>query len=445
MSSRSDLHISPPQHTAAPLTGPVGRRSQVRILFAHRDRAQVDRCINELNRVGFSVQSDKIADPTQISSSLPSQSFDIVIAEYCSELSGPGQLPMYLSRLTNDLPLILLGDGITREDGAALLLHGVFECVEVDAISHLPVAVRRALNEKALRHERDRAEKKLRHLEARYRALAGNLTYGICRCSPTGSFLDVNQALVTMLGYSSKQELLAMNITGNILADPARRAQLLGQAEGAVDPVEADWVRRDGSSLKVRLSAQEVLGDHGQLDAYEVIVEDITKQRELEDHLRRLAASDPLTGLANYRHLIDALDMEIRRSNRTGREFALLMFDMDRLKQLNDSFGHLAGSQSLCRTADALTLFCRDIDTAARFGGDEFALLLPETGAEAANSVARRISSSIADDGNGPPISVSVGVSVYPRDGETVEALVSRADENMYAMKRQKQNTASAG
>ena len=158
-----------------------------------------------------------------------------------------------------------------------------------------------------------------------------------------------------------------------------------------------------------------MLSELGQLDAYEVIVEDVTKQRELEDHLRRMAASDPLTGLANYRHLIDALDMEIRRSNRTGREFALLLFDMDGLKQLNDSYGHLTGSQALCRTADALTLFCRDIDTAARFGGDEFALLLPETGTEAAHSVARRVGCSITEDSNGPPISVSVGVSVSAR------------------------------
>jgi diguanylate cyclase (GGDEF)-like protein len=215
--------------------------------------------------------------------------------------------------------------------------------------------------------------------------------------------------------------------------------------DGIIDPVETEWIRKDGSSLKVRLSAQEVLDDHGQMVAYEVIAEDITKQRELEDHLRRLAASDPLTGLANYRHLIDALDMEIRRSNRTGREFSLLLFDMDGLKQINDSFGHLTGSQALCRTADALTLFCRDIDTAARFGGDEFALLLPETGIDAAHSVARRIGNSIADDSNGPSISVSVGISVYPRDGENVESLVSAADNAMYAMKRQrKQQTASA-
>jgi diguanylate cyclase (GGDEF)-like protein/PAS domain S-box-containing protein len=425
---------------------PASRRPTVQILFAHREPSQIERCIRELKRVGFSVDAHIVSDPTQISNQPRLQSFDVVVCEYPSESSQGGCVLGFLAQFAKDLPLILLVDNITREDAATLLLHGVSECVETDSIGHLPVAVRRTLNEKSLRRERDRAERELRRLQAQYRALAGNLSYGICRCSPGGSFLDVNQALVAMLGYPSKEELLAVDIASNIFGDPAKRAQLIGQsAEGAVDPVEADWTRKDGTTLKVRLSAQEVLGERGQMDAYQVIVEDVTKQRELEDHLRRLAASDPLTGLANYRHLIDALDMEIRRSNRTGREFALLLFDMDGLKQLNDRHGHLTGSQALCRTADALTLFCRDIDTAARFGGDEFALLLPETGIEAAHSVARRISSSIAEDGNGPPISVSVGVGVYPRDGETVESLVSAADTAMYAMKRQRKHPTPVG
>ena len=280
--------------------------------------------------------------------------------------------------------------------------------------------------------------RELQSLRAHYRALAANQTYGICSCRPDGSFLHANDTLVKMLGYRAHDELLAMNVAEEVFNDPAKLAQLLGQSPENANPVEADWARPDGTRIKVRLSAQAVLSEDGQTDSYETIVEDVTKQRELEDHLRRLATIDPLTGLSNYRHLIDTLDKEIRRSNRTGREFALLMFDLDDLKQLNDNFGHLSGSQALCRTADALTLFCRDIDTAARFGGDEFALLLPETGLQAAHSVARRISGSIAEDHNGPRISVSVGIGVFPLNGETPEALVSAADNELYEMKRQR-------
>ena len=87
----------------------------------------------------------------------------------------------------------------------------------MDHVGHLSVAVRRALSENNVREERDRAQEKLRHSEAHYRALVGNLNYGICRCNLEGKFLDVNQALVTMLGYASKEELLAVDLVSEIL------------------------------------------------------------------------------------------------------------------------------------------------------------------------------------------------------------------------------------
>jgi diguanylate cyclase (GGDEF)-like protein len=198
-----------------------------------------------------------------------------------------------------------------------------------------------------------------------------------------------------------------------------------------------EWKRKDHTAVRVRLSGQEEVSGHGEPCAYEVIAEDVTKQRQLEDHLRQQAASDSLTGLANYRRLVEVLDMEINRSERTGREFALLLFDLDGLKLINDHHGHMTGSQALCRVADVL-FYCRDIDTAARYGGDEFALVLPETGAEAANLVARRIRESIANDGKGPRLSVSVGIALYPRDGERIDTLLRAADAAMYSMKRQR-------
>ncbi|PYU48897.1 MAG: hypothetical protein DMG53_06100, partial [Acidobacteria bacterium] len=235
------------------------------------------------------------------------------------------------------------------------------------------------------------------------------------------------------------------NLTSALIQDPGKRAQLLGQPDqqGSADPIEIEWKRKDHTTLKVRLTGQEVLGEHGELDAYEVITEDVTKQHQLEDHLRQQAARDPLTGLANYRHLAEVLDMEIKRSARTGREFALLLFDLDGLKQINDRYGHLTGSHAICRVADGLS-FCRDIDTAARYGGDEFAVVLPETGTEAANQVAQRICESIANDGVGPVLSVSVGVAVYPHDGERIEALLRKADVVMYAMKAKKRELRDA-
>ncbi len=258
----------------------------------------------------------------------------------------------------------------------------------------------------------------------------------MCRCSIKGKFLDVNPALVTMLGYASRKELLAVNLASDIFCDPSKRAQLLGHAveQAGADPLEIEWKRKNGTTLKVRLSGREV-SNEDEMGSYEIIVEDVTQQRKLEDHLRQEAAKDPLTGLANYRHLVETVDGEIKRSERTAREFALLFLDLDGLKQINDRYGHMVGSQALCRLADVLCVCSRKIDTPARFGGDEFALVLPETGQVPANAVSRRICYSLANDGTEPKLSVSIGVAIYPKDGEKVDSLLGAADAALYSMK----------
>jgi diguanylate cyclase (GGDEF)-like protein/PAS domain S-box-containing protein len=322
------------------------------------------------------------------------------------------------------------------ETEAELIREGAVDCVEMDHVGHLPVAIRRALNDDKLREERDQTEKKLRHSEARYRALVGNLAYGMCRCSSKGKFLDVNQALVTMLGYSSREELLAVKLPADIISDLPKRARLLSHrtGQGSVDPLEIEWKKKDGTALMVRLSGREVTNED-ETDSYEIIVEDVTPQRKLEVHLRQQAAKDPLTGLANYRHLVETVDAEIKRSERTARNFALLFLDLNGLKQINDRFGHLVGSQALCRLADVLCICSRSMDTSARYGGDEFALVLPETELVAATLVARRICRSLANDGREPKLSVSIGVAVYPKDGKSIDALLSAADAALYSMK----------
>ncbi|MFZ0085995.1 MAG: sensor domain-containing diguanylate cyclase [Candidatus Acidiferrales bacterium] len=262
----------------------------------------------------------------------------------------------------------------------------------------------------------------------------------MCRCSKSGSFLDVNQALVAMLGYDSRDELKSTNLVSGLIQDPIKRAQLLEQSvhTGRVDPVETDWKRKDGTTMRVRLSGRKVRGEKGSLDGYGIIVEDVTDQRALEDQLRKRAASDGLTGLANYRQLVDVLDGEIARSKRTAREFTLLFLDLDGLKQINDRYGHQTGSRALCRLANVLRLCCRSIDTAARYGGDEFALVLPETTAARATLVARRICELFADDSEEPRLSVSVGIASFPADAETIGPLLYAADAALYAMKNQK-------
>ena len=169
----------------------------------------------------------------------------------------------------------------------------------------------------------------------------------------------------------------------------------------------------------------------------------VAAQREVQGTWRELAVTDPLTGLANHRQLIQSLESEIRRSRRTAQPLAVVLLDLDGLKQINDRHGHLAGSLAIRRVAEALLGSCRATDTAARFGGDEFALVLPETGEAAAWHVARGVVDRLATDAEKPNLSISVGVAVYPGHGETVEALLNAADVALYETKERRKSRAS--
>jgi diguanylate cyclase (GGDEF)-like protein len=122
-----------------------------------------------------------------------------------------------------------------------------------------------------------------------------------------------------------------------------------------------------------------------------------------------------------------------------------VFFDMDGLKRINDELGHLIGSRAVCRFAETLRASCRATDTAARYGGDEFVCVLPDTDEEGASVVIRRVVERLAEDPDKPQLSTSAGVAVYPKDGGTPTTLLSAADRALYAVKAQKANSRKRG
>ena len=413
------------------------RRRPLRVLFVHRDADAVDSCVQELEKAHFIVSSDSVLNLAHCAARLHSQSFDVVVAEYPNPSWKDSESLQLLQQTLQDVPLVFVTLAIGSKSMAELSAWGAFDYVEQEHIAQLPMAIRRALNERELRAELEEAGKALRHSQSLYRALADNPAFGICLCDAAAKFLDVNQALVTMLGYKTREELLEANRASEIVLDLGHISPLAGRSHDTmrIEPVEIEWKRKNGTALRARLSGRGVCNEHGDFVGYEIIAVDITEQRALEDHLRRQASSDSLTGLANHRRLFEVLHAEIGRSKRTERGFCLLLLDLDGLKGINDQFGHLAGDRALFRLARTLEDCCRSIDTAARQGGDEFALVLPETSPAAAALVARRICNLLAKDSEEPSLSVSFGVASYPEEADSVGTLLYAADRALYAMK----------
>jgi len=164
----------------------------------------------------------------------------------------------------------------------------------------------------------------------------------------------------------------------------------------------------------------------------------LLEHARLFEQVRSMAVSDPLTGLANYRRLIGVIEAELDRSRRTQRPFSIVLLDMDGLKIINDQYGHLTGSRALVRIGKILRSHSRAIDTAARYGGDEFAVVLPEAGPDVASRVVSRIRERLSTEPEHPALSVSAGVAAFPEDGDTPEKLLGAADRALYAMKNRR-------
>ena len=394
--------------------------------------------MHELKRMDFAVSADRVQVPAEFAERLRVQRYDVIVSEH----SMPGWTGMEalesLHRANQKIPFILATNALNEDIRNMFMRQGAFDCVDKKRIDRLPLAVALAVEEKTRRQERNLSEMALRRSEAHYRALVENPTYGICQFDVDGKFLNVNEALVAMLGYGSKEELMVVNLATDIIRDPIERAQLFEsyRRTGQVDLIELEWKRKDETPMRVRLSGRQVDVEEGVPGECQVIAEDITAQRASEDNLRHLAATDALTGLANYRRLSEALESEIKRSERTSRNFAVLILDLNGMKRINDVHGHLTGNRALCRLADIFRFSCRSIDTAARYGGDEFAIVLPETGAEEAVAVGHRICARLSNDREQPALSVSVGAATYPDDGVSIETLLQAADRALYKMKQ---------
>jgi diguanylate cyclase (GGDEF)-like protein/hemerythrin-like metal-binding protein/PAS domain S-box-containing protein len=197
-------------------------------------------------------------------------------------------------------------------------------------------------------------------------------------------------------------------------------------------------VRRDGSIMDLELTGTAVT-DRGEVCVV-AVANDVTERVRDDARLNYLAFSDGLTGLANRTLFLDRLRQSVLASRRTGDGFALLACDLDGFKSINDTYGHEAGDQVLRVAAERLRSCCREVDTAARTGGDEFALILPgmsdPNGAPlVANRLIVALGEPITVDGDSCSVGASVGISLYPRDGQTIEALVRAADAAMYASK----------
>ncbi len=296
--------------------------------------------------------------------------------------------------------------------------------------------------------ERKQAERALRDSEETYRSIFENAIFGIFRSRPDGTLLDVNPAMIKMLGYDSKDELLSKNLARDIYINPASRERVMKGYEvgGRVDGAETTWKRKDGTVITTRLCGGVVSGESGEGRHFEVIVEDITERKAAEQRVQFLAYYDSLTELPNRALARDRIAVAVANARRLNTKVALFLIDVDHFKSINDSLGHTTGDLLLQRMGERLRATIRAQDTVARLGGDEFlAVLNAVRGSDEIVAMADRVLRAIAGGfvihDRPQATTCSIGISVFPDDGDEAETLIKNADTAMYVAKDSGRNT----
>jgi len=272
----------------------------LRVLLLDDDPIDAELNIAALQEGGYDCQWRRVDRRETYVQALAMADFELVLSDYSlPDFDGLTALKLFLQRGLQ-LPFVLVSGNIGEEVAIESLKAGATDYVLKSRLERLAPVVTRALHEKEELLRRKSAEEALRRSERDLRSLIENAPYGIFRADMEGRFLDVNPALVKMLGYNMPAELLATDPQRDVFLDPVQARQLneLGESQRSFEGLEFEWKRRDGSSIVVRLSGRPVVNREGNVVSFEVMAENVTERRALEEQLRHAQKMEAIGRLA---------------------------------------------------------------------------------------------------------------------------------------------------
>lgn len=297
--------------------------------------------------------------------------------------------------------------------------------------------------------ERKQLEAALQASEAKYRMFVETAIEGVASLDLEHRLTFVNHQFASMLGYTVEEMLGHLYETfmpEDQQADAEVQEQIRAQGQDAV--YERCFLRKDGTRQWTLISSKAITDAHGQFIGSFGMFTDINKRKQLEDQLKQQATTDELTGAVNRRYFFELANREIRCALRLNHSLSLALIDIDYFKHINDIYGHAVGDEALLAVTHIFQENIRGIDMFARFGGDEFVLLLPETSLDQARPILERLCKALSAQpidlrGNAVPITLSVGIASLVNATDALEALLERADRALYQAKETGRNRVS--
>ncbi len=274
---------------------------------------------------------------------------------------------------------------------------------------------------------------------------------GVIFLNEDGEALYANKKIEKILGYSRGEIINKSLDTFFSSKDHSKLSATLksitrSNETNTADPFETTAINKDDEEISVSIS-YNVIQENGK-KLFLCIIDDISSHVNLQNKLYKQAITDQLTGIFNRRHFDKKMSQEFNRAKRYSRSFSVIIIDIDGFKSANDIHGHSFGDQMLIKATKIFGSVLREGDSIYRYGGDEFAMLLPETTKENSIEVAERLKNIFASDfsnnKNRIHLSLSMGVASYPEDGKDEKGLIGAADQRMYYSKERGGNMVTA-
>ncbi len=297
-----------------------------------------------------------------------------------------------------------------------------------------------------LQVDRARVYRALENREAHLRTILETQPECIALLSPEGAILEINAVGLAMLELDRVEEGIGRQMVEFVSPPDRERWEELHERvmAGENGMLEFEMISARGSRRFMETHAAPLRGESGQIRAFLGISRDVTERRQSQERIHYLANYDVLTGLPNRSRLDEHLKYALQMARRSNGHLALLFIDLDRFKDVNDSLGHSEGDRVLMHVTQNMRRILREEDILSRVGGDEFILLLPSSDGHGTAQVATKLLKALASPFPTPhydlKMTASIGVALYPEDGDNLEALARAADLAMYQAKQRGRN-----
>ena len=428
-------------------------QTQLRILLLEDEPTDAELVEVALREAGLSFISRRVDTREAFIHALEKFKPDIVLADYKLPTFDGGSAVQIVQQKYPTIPVVVVTGALGEEKAVELLRLGARDYILKDRLARLGTAVQRVLAEEQVIRARRAAEEALRESESQLRLLLDSAAEAIYGLDMQGNCTFCNPSCLRMLGYQHADELVGKNMHDLIhsryadgtpfLVKDCRifRAFLTGEKVHVDD--EVLW-RADGACFPAEYWSHPQIRD-GVVVGAVVTFLDITARKKSEETIWKQANFDALTGMPNRRMFHDRLEQEIKKARRDELPLALLLVDLDRFKEINDTLGHDMGDLLLLETARRINDCVRVTDTVACFGGDEFIVLMSwlddvSNVERVAGHILQRLAEPFQLGSEVVHVSASIGITLYPNDATGVEALLKNADQAMTAAKNDGRN-----